>query len=924
MLGPVEVEADGEVVNAGRPRQRSVLAVLAADAGKLVNSETLIDRVWGDSPPQRVREALYVYVSRLRAMLRELGDGQLLARTGGYLLEVKPQAVDLLRFRELTDTARSPSWSEVERRALLKEALGLWRGRPLAGVPGEWAATTGDSWRQEHLEALVSWARCELNLGNAGAVLGPLAEAIAEHPLAESPIAALMSAYRSLGRSAQALELYETVRHRLADELGTDPAPQLQEIHQAILRAEPVPVVAVADVARPLVAQLPARAGGFAGREAQLAQLRAAMPLVVVAGTAGVGKTALALQWAHSALASFPDGQLFVDLCGFDPVRKPLAPSEVLQRFLRGMGVDNAAIPREQAEMAALYRSRVAGRRMLIVLDNAHSDEQVRPLLPGSASCVVVVTSRVQLRGLITREGAGFVQLGPLPPAEAHDFLRRNLGVAYDSAAVGELARHCCYLPLALRVAAAHLTCHPHLRIGDYCAQLAASPLSILDDRHDLDAQLVVAFELSYQALDAQARRLFRLTGIVPAKEFSVAAMAAVLECTQGEAQRLIGVLCAAHLVGEVAPGRYRSHDLLNLFARLRIEVEEQSLAERRLLDFYAHTVFHAYPLLGPRRRDYPRDIQFEPVDPLVFADRAGALDWLDREKENLLGVIELANSNGWHASAWQITHDLFWYFTMRRRWPEWQTALGLGLNSAQQCGDRLAEARMHNSFGIVHEEIACYEQAGQHYTRALELAIQIGDRQLMAALRVNLGGQAVSVGDPESGLRHLREAIADPDLPQARSPVPYVNLGRAHLDLDQLSQAEEWLGQALRLAEAGDDVVNMGRARHYLAEVALLRGDRDRARVEAQAQLSLAQAISDPVQTAAAFDTLASAVVLDDPYLARKHWLAAQEIYAEFNHQLGSLMGQWLASLDSLTEPAAITEADAQRRRQTRQLWVS
>ncbi|GIH02154.1 SARP family transcriptional regulator [Rhizocola hellebori] len=943
LLGPVELWAQGTAVHLGTPRQRGVLAALAVDAGRLVEVDMLIDRVW-DKPPQRVRQALWVYVSQLRAALRHTAGAQLVSRSGGYLLDVEPDAVDFLCFRRLTEQARGLPATEGLRAGLLGQALGLWRGQPLAGLSGSWARRTADAWRQQHLDALVVWAQAETRMGNPGAVVAALTEAVGEHPLAESPVAALMLAYHGLDRNSDALEQYLALHRRLAEELGTDPMPRLQQIHRAILRGEPMPAGfagsppdgAPARSRRPLAAQLPAGPGGFSGRTAELDFLSSSMlralsgtPVCAVVGTAGVGKTALALRWAHRAAGAFPDGQLFIDLYGFDPVRPALDPAEALQRFLRALGVDPAAIPSDMDEAAALYRSHMSDKRMLVVLDNAFSDQQVRPLLPGAAGSAVVVTSRHLLRGLVAHDGARLLSLEPMAPAEALDLLLVALAHRDERADLGdvaELARLCCCLPLALRVAAAHLTVHPQLTVAKYVAQLAEGPLSILD-RGD-EALVTAALDLSYRALAPPARRLFLLLGVMPGQEFGLPAAAAVLGGPLSQTRRLLDNLCAAHLVAEREPGRYRMHDLLRHYCRsqaLRDEPEAQLHdAQLRLVDFYAHTIFHAYPLLGPGRvKQAPVLLQGEPAEAMCFDSRTEVLEWFDAECENILGVIAIANGRGWHASAWNLVNDLFVCFTIRRRWSPWRAALRLGLASAEELDDPQARAYMENGFGVVHKQTGDYPAAQARYLRALELATLAGNDRLVAAFHVNLGGLAINMADPEAGIHHLRTALSCPDYSQAdHATTAYVNLGCALIDLGRLDEATETLHHALALSERVGDAVNACHSNDNLTEVALRQGDAAAAQHHAEQQLQLARRIGDPVRTAAALDMLASAVVAHDPGRAHGHWLAACELFGQLNHRVAPVLQAWLAALEqSWPDPATLRALDSERRGRIRKL---
>ncbi|WP_285750694.1 BTAD domain-containing putative transcriptional regulator [Lentzea sp. NBRC 105346] len=404
LLGTVEAFADGRPVRLGPPQQRLVLAVLATHAGRVVPAETLIDRVW-DSAPHGARRTLHVYVSRLRHVL------PIPRRSGGYVLDVDPEVVDVHRFRRLRD------------RGDHEEAIELWRGEPLATMPGAWAAAMRAAWEQDYLDAVVAWAA-----GTPSAAVGKLTELVGAYPLVESLAAELMRALQASGRSCEALRCYERIRRRLADEFGVDPGTALRRAHQAVL-AGTVSVVP---------AQLPADVPGFVGRRRQLAALDAALltgGTATITGAEGVGKSALAVHWAHGVRGRFPDGQLYADL-------RETTPAEALRGFLDG--APNAS--------PALFRSTMAGKRALIVLDNVCDAAQVRPLLPGAPGCLVLVTSRDPLLGLVTA-GARPVGVGPLTGAEARQLLANRVGA--EPYGVEEIVARCGGVPGALAFAAA-------------------------------------------------------------------------------------------------------------------------------------------------------------------------------------------------------------------------------------------------------------------------------------------------------------------------------------------------------------------------------------------------------------------------------------------------------------------------------------
>jgi len=621
----VEVWFGSSRLELGTPQQRVVLAALAVDAGRPVMLETLIDRVWDDTPPVGARPAVYAHIARIRHSLHRASvDGgppgvALARRAGGYLLEVHPDRVDVRLFRRLAAASRDRQRCDAERAGLLREALGLWRGTALADLPGGWAARTRDSWQQQRLDAVVQWAHLELRLGRPEDVIDTARELVADHPRAESLVGVLMRAYVAVGQDAEALECYATARTRLVHELGIEPGPGLRAVHAAVLRGDLrdtvralQPLPARAGVGRPrkrraVPAQLPADVPAFTGRQEELSELdrllaateeasgSAGTPTTVtiaaVSGTAGVGKTALAVRWAHRVRGQFPDGQLYVDLRGYDP-EQPVPPADALVGFLDALGVPGLDIPPAVDDRAARYRTETAGRRMLVVLDNAATVDQVRPLLPGAPTCFVLVTSRHSLPGLVARHGAARLDLDLLSLADATKLLRSLLGarVAAEPAAAATLAAQCARLPLALRVAAELAAARPTAPLGQIVAELAdhRRRLDLLDAGGDRYTAVRAVFSWSYRNLPATAAQAFRLLGTHPAPDLDPPAAAAVIHTSVDRARQLLDLLACAHLVQRTRrhpadTGRYGMHDLLRAYATQLASAEDTPDTSRSL-----------------------------------------------------------------------------------------------------------------------------------------------------------------------------------------------------------------------------------------------------------------------------------------------------------------------------------------------------
>ncbi|MFI6766696.1 BTAD domain-containing putative transcriptional regulator [Streptomyces sp. NPDC050355] len=615
LLGPVECETDdGRPLALGSGRIRTVTAVLISEVNQVVTLSRLIDLAWDVEPPASARGVVHNHVHRLRQLLA--GHAELATRGQGYVLLADPCTVDVHRFQSLVSAAR-----EAEPQAavtMLGRALGLWRGEALADVPGDRVRrTVGAGLAQARVAALHELGAQLLLLGRYGEVVTELTAWIAEHPLHEELTALLMRALQASGRQAEALDHYHRTRRHLKDQLGIDPGRVLSEAYLAVLggsgaaapqgparppTAPPPAVPYTVDhgpAPLPLVAQLPPGIPDFCGRERELAVLdqhleRVPRPhCVVLAGGGGAGKTTLAVQWAHGLRAEFPDGQLFADLRGFE--RPPMRAGTVLSSFLLSLGVPEARIPESVAERAALYRSLLAGRRMLVLLDNAGTAEQTRPLLPSTPGCLAVVTSRRRLSGLVVRDGAVLVTVGALAPGDAMQLLGNALGrqrIEADPAAARALVEWCERLPLALRIAAARLMAHPEWPLECWTKKLADERRRLQElSADDADLAVEANLYLSYRALSSGAARLFRVLGLHPGPGVELPAAAALAGQDLERTRRHLAELCDAHLLHEQAQGHFVRSELVRLYAAQRVASEEsrsaQDQAVRRLLDHF-------------------------------------------------------------------------------------------------------------------------------------------------------------------------------------------------------------------------------------------------------------------------------------------------------------------------------------------------
>jgi len=591
ILGRLEIRDDsGEPVVLSAPKLRALLAVLLLHASKPVATGRLEAELWPGEPPHSAAGMLRTYVAGLREALRLGRTGQvprLAWEAGGYRLVLAPGDLDFAVFDDLSARGHHAlSRGDAAQAArLLSEALTLWRGEPAGDVTlhGD-SATILAALAERRLAAEDAWADAHLALGSGAGLIGKLRALAADQPLRERVHGQLMLALYRAGHKTEALAEFRALRNRMVTGLGIEPSVPLQQLQHQILADDHARTAAAPSV---IPRQLPPGTGDFTGRATELGQLTGllrrpdatAPMIVVISGEAGSGKTALAIRFAHEAAGRFPDGQLFVDLQGHAAGR-PVGAVEALRRFLRALGTTPDRVPADQEEAAALYRSLVAGKRMLVLLDNAGSAGQVRPLLPGAAGCLVAITSRSRLPGLLARSGGTPVTLGPLTEPEAMTLLRTLLGgtrVDAEPAAATAIAARCAFLPLAVRIAAERAAHRPRLPLAQLAAELAAEHdrLDALTAGEDPGTTIRSVLSWSYHSLPPAAARLFRLLGLHPGPDISVPTAAALAGISTAEAARLLETLAGIHLLEETAPGRYHLHDLLRAYAAERATTGE-------------------------------------------------------------------------------------------------------------------------------------------------------------------------------------------------------------------------------------------------------------------------------------------------------------------------------------------------------------
>ncbi len=901
VLGPVRARRGGEPVGTGSPQQRALLAALLLREGRTATAAELIDALWGEEPPSQALAAVRTYASRLR---KAFGPGVLVSESGGYAVRgLGEGALDLAVAQDLAGEAeKARAAGDLGRaREGLNRALALWEGEALAGVPGPYAEAQRvrlEEWRLQLLETRLDM---DLEQGCHAEAVSELTALTAAHPLRERLRELLMLALYRSGRQAEALAVYADTRRLLADELGVDPRPGLRALQQRILRADPGLAESPAPAAEPAAApvrpaQLPATVPDFTGRAAfvkELGEVLASdggrvMAVSALAGIGGVGKTTLAVHVAHQARTAFPDGQLYVDLQGAG--QRAADPETVLGSFLKALGTADSAIPDSLDERAALYRSVLDGRRVLVLLDNARDAAQVRPLLPGTEGCAALVTSRVRMVDLA---GAHLVDLDVMAPDEALQLFTRIVGeerVASEREAALDVVAACGFLPLAIRIAASRLAARRTWTVSVLAAKLADERRR-LDELQAGDLAVKATFELGYGQLEPAQARAFRLLGLADGPDISLAAAAAVLDLPPRETEDLLESLVDTSLLESAAPGRYRYHDLVRLYARACAERDEQPSAVgdgalSRLLDFYLATAAAVYLIERPGDRLVDH-LERAGRPGLSFADRRAAQDWLYAEAVSLLACVRQSARPETVRRAVDVLWaacDLAESGTNSR---EYEAVAARLRDVAQEAGDRRAEGRAYMALAFVHHisgtrfdeagreadratelaeaagdpltscwssnasgAIAMYQSryadSERHFTRALDNFRAVGDRPGEASALCNLSRTHLATGRTDSAVALARQGTAMyDDMGHAlKGANGRYALGLALTSSGRLAEATECLEQALRVFRDSRQRLWEGMTVFRLAELDLTARRPARAAVHAETALTLLRCV--------------------------------------------------------------------------------
>ncbi|GGK75234.1 AfsR/SARP family transcriptional regulator [Mangrovihabitans endophyticus] len=920
MLGPLRAARDATPLSLGPSQHRVVLGVLLLHPERPVSRPLLIDAVWGDETPTCAVNLIQRYVSALRRVLEpghtpRSASGRLVWTDAGYVLSMAESSLDLAVFDAEVSRARHarevgdlPAAAEA-----LRRASRLWRGVPFDGLTSAYLDGQRDALMERRLLAVEDRIEVELALGNHRELVGELRQLVADNPLRERLPGLLMLALYRCDRQAEALTVYQAARSRLREDLGIDPAAPLRRLHQQILAADEslaAPVSAPASASRHTAvaggagpaapSQLPHSISGFVGRQGSIERLDElmrhdggqpdAMTIIAIAGTAGVGKTALAVHWAHQVRDAFPDGQLYVNLRGFDPTGLVMQPDEAIRGFLDAFAVPPQRVPVSLDARAALYRSLVAGKRVLVVLDNARDASQVRPLLPGAPGCLVLVTSRDQLSGLVATQNARSVTVDLMSTDESRSILISRLGrtrVAAEDAAVEDIIESCARLPLALTIVAARAAVNPTFSLAVLADQLRDAQAGL--DAFDMDDTLTdvrAVFSWSYRTLRPEAARLLRLLGLHRGPDISIAATASLAAVPTPVARRLLTELTRAHLVTEHVPGRFTFHDLLRAYAVELAEIVDGESDRResihRVLDHYLHTSQAAASAL--RAPEFPLTLAAPRAGAVVqeFDGSGPALAWFTAEHPVLLAAIAQAASTVPGPITWRLAWTATPYLYFQGHWRDQIMAQRTALHAAEQAGDIRGQGHAHLSLARACTRLGGFADADDHHEGALSLFAELDDHFALAhvhrSMSVTLdrrerhaealehaeqalklyrsaghaawqaralnavGWYHARLGDPAYGLNVCEQALAMQrhlEDPQGQANT-WDSLGYAHHQLGDQATAIACYNSAIeRFRELGDRY-NETDTLNRLGEAQLAAGDVDAARATWQRALAI------------------------------------------------------------------------------------
>ncbi|MBB5866641.1 DNA-binding SARP family transcriptional activator [Allocatelliglobosispora scoriae] len=870
ILGPLRVTAESRLVPLGGRNLRIVLAMLLCHPGQAVSTDTLTEAIWEQSPPRTSAKNIQVHVHRLRQLL---GEERIVRQPHGYQIEVLRDELDATMFEDFATQGRDalvagqPSLA----RSFFSRALELWRGpvlADLADVPRLRSAVV--RWEELRLSTWEDRFESALALDAHHEIVAEVATLLAEHPLRERLRGQHMVALHRSGRPAEALQSYHDGRRILAEELGVDPSGTLQQLYLTIMRGQsPQPRTKEPSARRP-VGQLPAGIPDFVGRLDMLAQMDSwaspgtpHAPLLLTGG-AGMGKTALAVHWSWLHASAEGLEHLYINLRGYSG-ETPMPPLEALTYFLSGLGIAAELIPVDAVQAAGLYRSLLVDRRILIVLDNANTTEQVRPLLPGGTATRVIVTSRDRLSGLVARDGARRLELQKFTPQEALDLLTRISPTPISAAPAEDLALLCGHLPLALRVAAANLTDGRYASIAELVAEAAetAWPAGVeLDD--DVHSGTKIAFDHSYTRLGTAEQQLLRALSVVPGPGFSVSAAAALTSQSVTAALSQVHRLTGAHLIEQQAADQFSLHDLVRRYAAtMSVNIDGPALRDRfrqALHEHYLHHGDRAARVAYPQILRLPRQSAATSPEEHAFPDADAAMRWLDAERANLIAAVEDAAGRDHHETVWVLADTLRGYFSIRRHVGDWLKTARLALHAAEQARHPAGQVSARLSLSMALWFLGQRQDAIDTLTPAVDLARGIGWFDAATSCLGNLGGIYGDWGKLTDAAACLAEALETHphDGPLTTKASLLVNLGAVTHDIGHLTASITHHTAALAIFEQLDAPLSAARAEANLGESLLTMGDMEAARQRLDSALDKLKAEHDRYSEAAVLINLA------------------------------------------------------------------
>jgi len=888
LLGPVELVIDQRSLDLGGPRQRVVLTMLGLNANRVVPVDQLIDAVWNSSPPSTAKGQIQICISALRKVFTDAGlPDAIRTRPPGYLLEVAEDGLDSLQFSALVARAReeSDAGSAEVAASTLRTALSLWRGSALSGVASDMVQRAALPLDDQRLAAVEERIRLDLALGRHEEICGELRTLVHDNPLRERLHGFLMLALYRAGRQADALEVGRAARNVLIEEIGIEPGQELQDLEQAILNRSPslnappvrkkapsgqtgTPAPPVQEPPATIPRQLPASITDFTGRDDLIDVLRTglatgsdearyAVPIMAISGKGGVGKSSIAVRVAHEVADRFPDGQLYADLrvhSGDDRT------GQLLARFLRSLGVPGTAVPADIDERVELYRSKVSGKRLLLVLDDVTSEAQVLPLLPGSASCAVITTSRARLSGL---PGAQWFDVDVFDVDQSADLLARIIGqerVNAEPEAAVELITFCGGLPLALRIAGARLASRPHLRIDGLVRRLRDEARRLDEfEHHGLGLRSNIG--LTYKGLDPDAQRLFQQFSLIRAPEFPAWTAAALLDIDIYDAEDILESLVDAQLVDTVeyadatAP-RYRFHDLIQVYAREKLAEsttqDERTEALTRLLGAWLALAEEAH------RREYGGDYTIMHGDAPRWAGAtwanvgldANPIDWLDSERRSLVAAVRQSAQAGMDELCWDLALTSVTLFESKGYFDDWMECAKTAEAVARRAGNSIGTAAMRYSLGTLHMFQTRLHEAAQCFDEALEGFRAEGHEHGQALVLRNYAHVDGLRGNVTSMLGRYAEALLTMRSSGDRIGEAHIlrSLAKHHLEEGDTATARELLDDAVRITREVNCLRAEAQVEHRVAELHVATGQIDQARKSLHRVLQIVRDTGDRI----------------------------------------------------------------------------